>query len=435
MDQDEKLPKIGIKQVSIRNLFGSYSYELPSRSDGLGKIAILYGDNGAGKTTVLNLIFHMLSPADDRGHRTAIGKIAFNLIRIELYDGTTIEAIRDGDPHTQEYHLRIKRPKMETIKLLYDPNERAGLVPLDAREKYRSFLSTFSLSVFNLSAEREILSDNWTRSGAEQEIFERSIRHDPPTGRALEQFRKISLDRAIFYANSWISQRAVQGTNIGSESTNEIYERIVRRIANPSFPALSEKESGISEITNTLKTLARRNEYFSKFQFTSTLRVDDMVSELSNANPETGAMITSILEPYIAGIEARLNALEEVKNITDVLVRNFNDFYTNKSVHFDLSNGLKIMSDNGVELSPSDLSSGEQQLLMLFCHTIVSRDQPSIFIIDEPELSLNIKWQRKLVRALLDLVEGSDMQYLFATHSLELLSQHRPNVHKLTNQK
>ena len=58
----------------------------------------------------------------------------------------------------------------------------------------------------------------------------------------------------------------------------------------------------------------------------------------------------------------------------------------------------------------------------------MSRDMPSIFIIDEPELSLNIKWQRKLVHALNALVQGKSNQFLFATHSMEIIPQHRRAV-------
>ncbi|KHD09288.1 hypothetical protein PN36_34135 [Candidatus Thiomargarita nelsonii] len=79
------------------------------------------------------------------------------------------------------------------------------------------------------------------------------------------------------------------------------------------------------------------------------------------------------------------------------------------------------------------LSSGEKQLLLLFCNTLIARDKATIFIIDEPEISLNIKWQRQLIRTLLNFTKDSQVQFLFATHSIELLSQYRSNVVKLSN--
>jgi energy-coupling factor transporter ATP-binding protein EcfA2 len=77
------------------------------------------------------------------------------------------------------------------------------------------------------------------------------------------------------------------------------------------------------------------------------------------------------------------------------------------------------------------LSSGEKQLLLLLCDTIAAREQPSIFIIDEPEISLNVKWQRRLITLLQDCIKGSRVQFFLATHSLELLTGHKEFVVKL----
>ena len=58
----------------------------------------------------------------------------------------------------------------------------------------------------------------------------------------------------------------------------------------------------------------------------------------------------------------------------------------------------------------------------------------SIFIIDEPEISLNVKWQRKLGDTLLKFAKGRNVQFILASHSIELLSGHGKNVFKLINE-
>jgi len=52
-------------------------------------------------------------------------------------------------------------------------------------------------------------------------------------------------------------------------------------------------------------------------------------------------------------------------------------------------------------------------------------------MIDEPEISLNIKWQRRLLPALRECAGQNPVQYLFATHSFEILAQCRDNTIKL----
>jgi predicted ATP-binding protein involved in virulence len=54
-------------------------------------------------------------------------------------------------------------------------------------------------------------------------------------------------------------------------------------------------------------------------------------------------------------------------------------------------------------------------------------------MIDEPEISLNVKWQRQLVQSLLSITDGASIQFIFASHSMELLAQHRNRVVKLLN--
>jgi|GEM_PF-6133562 len=69
--------------------------------------------------------------------------------------------------------------------------------------------------------------------------------------------------------------------------------------------------------------------------------------------------------------------------------------------------------------------------MLLFCNTITTLDSPNIFIVDEPELSLNIKWQRKLLDSLVNCIGNKPVQYIFATYSMEILSRHMDKVVKL----
>jgi ABC-type glutathione transport system ATPase component len=91
------------------------------------------------------------------------------------------------------------------------------------------------------------------------------------------------------------------------------------------------------------------------------------------------------------------------------------------------------MIDPGAKLDPENLSSGEKQLLLLFFNVLTSAETASLFIIDEPEISLNVKWQRKLVDSLIDITTESSCQFLLATHSIELLTKHRNETIKLTS--
>jgi predicted ATP-dependent endonuclease of OLD family len=87
-----------------------------------------------------------------------------------------------------------------------------------------------------------------------------------------------------------------------------------------------------------------------------------------------------------------------------------------------------VGNQEGQCISPEYLSSGEKQLLLLFCNAITARKSGTIFIIDEPEISLNVKWQRKLIDALLACLRGVDSQIVLATHSIEILAKYERYV-------
>ena len=57
---------------------------------------------------------------------------------------------------------------------------------------------------------------------------------------------------------------------------------------------------------------------------------------------------------------------------------------------------LHVQDMDEDEIKLDWLSSGEQQLLFMLCAVALMRDNDSLVLIDEPEISLNIKWQRKI---------------------------------------
>jgi predicted ATPase len=93
---------------------------------------------------------------------------------------------------------------------------------------------------------------------------------------------------------------------------------------------------------------------------------------------------------------------------------------------------LRPSRDNSIDLrvSPAGggpsysfdgLSSGQKEIIAtLFLVWKHTHDQPSVVLIDEPELHLNAEWHRSFVRALCDL--PGDNQYILATHSEDIFA-------------
>lgn len=77
-------------------------------------------------------------------------------------------------------------------------------------------------------------------------------------------------------------------------------------------------------------------------------------------------------------------------------------------------NDIKFLCGETV-LSPYQLSSGEKQMLYILLQALIQDQQPAIFFMDEPEISLHFDWQKKLIGFVREL--NPNAQIFVATHS------------------
>lgn len=86
---------------------------------------------------------------------------------------------------------------------------------------------------------------------------------------------------------------------------------------------------------------------------------------------------------------------------------------TGKKVKME-NNTFFIISKEG-KITPAELSSGEKQILLLLLRIFLLNDSESVVLIDEPENSLDISWQYKLIDLFVRL--NPNAQFFITTHS------------------
>ena len=69
----------------------------------------------------------------------------------------------------------------------------------------------------------------------------------------------------------------------------------------------------------------------------------------------------------------------------------------------------------GEVLLPYQLSSGEKQMLIILLTVLVEDNQPYVLFMDEPEVSLHLEWQKRLVDLCVEL--NPNVQIILTTHS------------------
>lgn len=122
--------------------------------------------------------------------------------------------------------------------------------------------------------------------------------------------------------------------------------------------------------------------------------------------------------------------IDEHKSRVDDIFKPINSFLStvntffkdsNKILELDAVGKLAVKRPDGTKTSIDGLSSGERQLLVIFAHAYLNQrvDRHSVFIIDEPELSLHMSWQEKFSETIFSI--NPNAQFIMATHSPEIV--------------
>jgi len=432
-----------ISRIEVDKLFYTYSYRLDSMrtpSPESGRLVLLYGNNGAGKTTILNLLYHLLHAEPFGGHRSFVGRIPFKSFTVHLANGVVVRASRENKYDPGPYHLEAQDPIAgANIQWTWVPDKTKRSEEEEPQyHQLCSFLQGLGITFHYLRDTRRVESaEGPRRIEAAQRVFSRLKEGFIAVGQAEDEEEVLAPERqlrqAIESAIQWFRGQALSGTNVGYTSVNSIYRDIIRRIVTYG-PSQEATQNGATEqLVDDLIFLRKRNSAFAKFGLTAELDIEEIIDSLRSVRPEHVQILKTVLGPYLEAQKARLDALQDLQDVMNNFVSLLCRFYSHKSVTVHIEKGLDIEADPGRGLSPTALSSGEKQLLLLLCNAISARKDKTILMIDEPEISLNVIWQRELIPALLTCMSGTAFQVILATHSVELLSRYRAYVTPLEN--
>jgi predicted ATP-binding protein involved in virulence len=122
-----------------------------------------------------------------------------------------------------------------------------------------------------------------------------------------------------------------------------------------------------------------------------------IIELLTNGNPEDQMKAAEVSK-----------AKTKFQNIIDELFKD-----TSKTINRK-SNEI-LFTQNNDTLTPYQLSSGEKQMLVIMLTVLVENEEPYALIMDEPEISLHIEWQQKLISLIREL--NPNVQIILSTHS------------------
>jgi energy-coupling factor transporter ATP-binding protein EcfA2 len=244
--------KARIKSILVEKLFGFLSYKIKTRSQ--EDLIVLYGDNGCGKTTILNLIFHSISPEDEKGHRTFVAGIPFKKFEITFIDGHSV-IISRKEATNGPFTMRVKRSSQELASHKFTLTRDAAVLDQD-ESTYRPLLQALKklrLGLFLLPDNRRIVSNLYEDEQKPRHrytLHQEELLFEETKQEAIDTFVQMALTRA----SNWTRKHALAAASQGETDTNKIYAEILHRIAGPAQKTRSKDRMTFSELLKKAKS-------------------------------------------------------------------------------------------------------------------------------------------------------------------------------------
>jgi len=155
----------------------------------------------------------------------------------------------------------------------------------------------------------------------------------------------------------------------------------------------------------------------------------ELTKNFEKESQEINEKISNIVENIASATSPQLQEFQELKIKENLIKKNIyksinlfkeivDEFLldTNKEVILDDNKEpLLIQLIKDKHLSLDKISSGEKQILIIFLTILLEKDEPFILLMDEPETSLHVEWQSKLIESIKRL--NPNIQIIIATHN------------------
>ncbi len=409
-----------IDNVQVKNLWGNYNINFAANK----KINIFIGANGSGKTTLINLIYHSL-----KVNIEDLNEIEFSQIKIVLKRGVTRKTIsvtkHDKFNYTYKLGTRITELNFASLNRKTMSPRMQKQILSEIVEKLQESIDITSIK--NISVHRKL--DKRSKEYYNEELYHYNRYRDEAEPISFIDFRikylliKFSEYRELLNAKvdeiSLLFRQNVLRALLKSPKEN-----------NNCLSYQYNREDLVATLKNFGLTNKNDNKLATDFvdsynQFIEKIKANQGIEfDFLMQMPAYNVLHTAI-ELSKKSDNDKMLINKPVTEFIDVV----NEFFVQSLFQKQISiidGKLKIENNKKQEVEIDKLSSGEKQLLILLLETLLQKNTPQIYIIDEPELSLHIAWQRELIEGITKL--NPNIQLFIATHSPEVVSKYSNSI-------
>ncbi len=440
-----------IQEISVTKLFGHFDYRIPLKDE---SIAILHGPNGCGKTTILRLL-----KAVTEIDILTLRRTPFESLKITFFDTVSLLVTRTpkGASSSEKSEGRKTRPSI-TFKYSKHGTSKPEYCPDRSANEYTRYLGYLEQRVPGLM---RVGQDEWiNRESGENcnqedlvetyaELLPVSMRvgiHHVTHEKSPEWLKDIAealsphliLTQRLLRITKNDPRFESEGRNRMSDVvdiySNEVKEVISRKLTESvaiaqsrdrTFPArLLQELPHIPISEEELRKKFNEIEDKRKLLISAGMLGEEEAMSLLERKLEITEM--KVLELYLKDVEQKLEVFDDLQRRIQAFMEiiNFKLNPKGKSINISRENGFIFQASYGEQnrLAPKDLSSGEQHQIVLFYELLFKTKDGALILIDEPEISLHVSWQRVFLSDLERVVKLTQQNIVMATHSPQIIN-------------
>lgn len=417
-----------LRKLIINGLFGHFNHVVKFKD---GNITIITAPNGYGKTVCLKVIDAIFNRK-----LFFLCDLQFTSIELHTSKGTLlVKKDIDGAPNTislghsevdgqheyqEDYEFsKNKKHPIHGIEAHIPFLHRIG--PREWEDHRTEEILTLEDVLTNYS---EYLPDSFTSknypnwftefSSSLKAHFIQDQRLIQRKSQAQRSRRKSFIDTIEKYADELsdlIKRSGFSSSRTSQQLDTTFPVRLLR--ADKNFKSMPADELKIE-----LQRLQKKRSDLSQFNLLSSDQHLPELHVLDEIKPED----TKVLTLYAQDTDEKLSSYDDIYKKIEIFSRILNNKRLSfKKIKIDSDKGFYFETEKERPLKLTQLSSGEQHQVVLLYELIFKTEKNVLVLIDEPEISLHVAWQKEFLKDLQEIIEIQDMPVVIATHSPQII--------------